>query len=520
MTAIEKVRAAAIVARANARFGERPDRLLYALWTMRRYGVSVTGGVAAAVARTPARTALIDESGSVTYAELWDHAHGLASALADHDIGPHSRVGILCGNGRLFVQSVLAASLLGSTTVLFNTKFAGPQITEVAASEGIDAIVCDDELRELADHARVGAVFGGSECASMATARLGERLSSRASPARLVLLTSGTTGHARGASRPAGGELEGCAAILGRIPLRHGDTRVIAAPLFHGWGLTHLLIGLTMSATVVLQDRFEPEATLRAVAANEARVVVLVPVMLQRILELPPDVLASFDASSLRVVVCSGSAIPSRVATMALRRFGPVLYNVYGSTEVAVATIATPADLAERPNSAGRPAPGSVVRILDEDDRPVPRGSRGRIFVRNALQFDGYTTGGGRAIVDGLMSSGDVGSFDHKGRLVIAGREDDMIVSGGENVYPREVEEVLAGHPDVAEVVVVGVPDERFGQALKAYVVGRSGTTPEPDAIKQYVRERLARFQVPREIVVLEELPRNAMGKVLRKRLM
>jgi fatty-acyl-CoA synthase len=274
-----------------------------------------------------------------------------------------------------------------------------------------------------------------------------------------------------------------------------------------------------MSATVVLHDHFDAEAVLRSVAAHHAQVLVLVPVMLQRILELPAPTLASVDTSSLRAIVSSGSALPARVAAEALRRFGPALYNVYGSTEVSVATIATPADLLDRPDSAGRPVPGTVLRLLSDDGRPVARGATGRIFVRNALQFDGYTTGGGKAVVDGLMSSGDVGRIDRKGRLVVAGREDDMIVSGGENVHPREVEDVLAHHPEIADVAVVGVPDDRFGQALRACVVPRPGADLGDEPIRSYVRARLAAYEVPRDVVFLDELPRNAMGKILRNRL-
>jgi fatty-acyl-CoA synthase len=517
MMPIRTLRAAATVSRANARLGERPDRLLRAAWAMRPYGTSALGAVAAAVARTPHRPAIVDGSGSVTYRELWVRSHALAVALADRGLGPGTHLGILCGNGTQFVESLLAASLLGTRTVLLNTRLAEPQVRAVAVAEDLDVVIAGDGLSGLAAASGVS-VLTASECASLVAAHLGERHRTR-EVGRIVLLTSGTTGHPRGASRPRGGELEGTAAIVARIPLRHGDTRVIAAPVFHGWGLTHLLLGLGMSATVVLHDHFDAEAVLRSVAAHRAQVLVLVPVMLQRILELPAPTLASIETGSVRAIVCSGSALPARVAAEALRRFGPVLYNVYGSTEVAVATIATPADLLDRPDSAGRPVPGTVLRILGDDDRPVARGATGRIFVRNALQFDGYTTGGGTAVVDGLMSSGDVGRIDRKGRLVVAGREDDMIISGGENVHPREVEEVLVHHPDVTDVAVVGVPDERFGQALRACVVLRPGAGLGAEPIRSYVRGRLAAYEVPRDVVFLDELPRNAMGKVLRNRL-
>ena len=514
---VRTVRAAATVARANSRLGERPDRLLRAIAAMRPYGLSALGAGAAAVARTPERVAVVDDDGEVTYRELGQRANALARGLADSGIAEGTRVGLLAGNSAEFVEDLLAAQLLGATVVLLNTRFAPLQLAAVAKSERLDLLLADRDNAEPARVAKGVRVVTGDErdrlLASGATplrARTG---------ARIVLLTSGTTGPAKGAVRPPGGELEGSAAVLGRIPLRAGDTRLVAAPLFHGWGLTHLLLALGMSATVVVQRSFDPERTLRAIERHDVRVAALVPVMLQRILELPPPVLASVDTASLRVIACSGSALPPRVATETMRRFGPVLYNVYGSTEVAVATIATPRDLAARPDTAGRPAPGAAVRILGADDAPVPSGATGRIFVRNAMQFTGYTGGSGKPVVDGLMASGDIGSFDRKGRLVVAGREDDMIVSGGENVYPRHAEEALAAHPDIVDVTVLGGPDEQFGQSLTAWVVRRPGAALDEDAVRQYAREHLARFEVPRTVVFLDRLPRNAMGKVLRMEL-
>jgi fatty-acyl-CoA synthase len=519
MGVMRGLQAASIVARANARAGERPDVYLRALWSMRGYGASPIGSVAAAVVRSPDRAAVVDDRGSLTYRQLWQRANALAAGLTAEGIEAESRVGLLAGNGAPFVEALLATALLGSTTVLLNTRFAPPQVADVAASERLDVIVSDAEYGELAGAAIGVPLLDAARCTELVAEHLGERPAPPADKGRIVLMTSGTTGRPKGAHRPPGGELEGSAAVLDRIPLRHGDTRLIAAPLFHGWGLTHLLLGLGMSATVVVQERFEPESCLRAIESRSVRVAVLVPAMLQRILELPPQILAAVDTSSLRVLACSGSALPPWVAAETLRRFGEVLYNVYGSTEVAVATIATPADLHESPDTAGRPARGAVVRVLDDEGHPVPPGEVGRIFVRNALQFEGYTSGAGKPIVDGLMASGDIGSFGRDGRLTVVGRDDDMIVSGGENVYPRDVEQLLITHPAIADVVVLGVPDSDFGAALRAWVVRRPDARVDEEAVRDFVRARLARYQVPREVVFLSELPRNAMGKVQRTQL-
>ncbi len=241
--------------------------------------------------------------------------------------------------------------------------------------------------------------------------------------------------------------------------------------------------------------------------------------MLQRILELPPEAFAKYDLSSLRVIAASGSALLGELATEVMDRFGDVLYNLYGSTEVAWATIATPEDLRAAPGTAGRPPRGTVVKIVDDEGREVPRGQTGRIFVGNEMVFEGYTGGGNKQVLEGLMSSGDVGHFDDGGRLFIDGRDDEMIVSGGENVFPREVEDLLAGRDDVQEVAVVGVDDEQFGQRLKAFVVPAAGRQPSEDDLKEHVRRNLARFKVPREFVFVDALPRNATGKVLKREL-
>jgi fatty-acyl-CoA synthase len=289
--------------------------------------------------------------------------------------------------------------------------------------------------------------------------------------------------------------------------------------MFHSWGFGHFMMALPLGSTLVLRRKFDPEETLRAVAQHRASALAVVPVMLQRILELPPEKIAAHDLRGLRIIALSGSALPGELATRAMDRLGDVLYNLYGSTEVAYATIATPEDLRAAPGTAGKPPLGTLVKLLDEHGHEVPRGQSGRIFVANELMFEGYTGGGSKEIVDGLMSTGDVGHFDEQGRLFVDGRDDEMIVSGGENVFPREVEDLLSDHAEIEEAAVVGVADEQFGQRLKAFVVPRNGAQLDEETVKQYVKENLARFKVPREVIFLEELPRNATGKVLKREL-
>ena len=292
---------------------------------------------------------------------------------------------------------------------------------------------------------------------------------------------------------------------------------IICPPLFHGLGLLTSMLAFFLGSPIVLRPRFDPAAVLADAEATRAGAILAVPVMLRRMLDLGPTEIAQYDLRSVRAVISGASALGVSLAERFIERFGPVLCDAYGSSEVGIVTIATSADLTAAPGTVGRPCLGSSIRILDERDRPVPTGETGRIFAGGGLVFGGYADGSGKTVVDGRISTGDLGHLDRTGRLFVDGREDDMIVSGGENVYPIEVEECLASHPAVAEAVVVGVPDDDFGQRLVAYVVLREPATE--DELIAHVRANLARYKTPRQIVILDEFPRNATGKVLRSEL-
>ncbi|HEX5086769.1 MAG TPA: AMP-binding protein, partial [Nocardioides sp.] len=266
--------------------------------------------------------------------------------------------------------------------------------------------------------------------------------------------------------------------------------------------------------------RTEARRVLADVAEHRADTLIVVPTVLQRLVGLGREALSAYDTSSLRIIVCGGSVLPPDLCRQVAAAFGDVLYNVYGSTEVANAAVATPAELRRAPGTVGRPLVGCRIALYDESRRPVTEPGRpGTIFAGNGLSFSGYTDGGGKETVDGLVCTGDVGHFDADGLLFIDGRADEMIVSGGENVFPKEVEDSLARHEAVVEVAAIGVDDDDFGQRLRAFVVLREGASASEEELKAHVRDNLARFKVPREIVILDELPRNATGKVLKREL-
>ncbi|MFD4184115.1 AMP-binding protein, partial [Rhodococcus sp. NPDC058514] len=335
---------------------------------------------------------------------------------------------------------------------------------------------------------------------------------------RIVVLTSGTTGTPKGATRPEPRSWMPASALLSRLPLRSAETTVVASPIFHTWGLAAAQVGLALRSTMVLARRFDPAAAVAQIAEHRATALWVVPTMLQRITDLPSGD-RDVDLATLRVIAASGSAIPTGVVHKTFEVFGSVLYNFYGSTEVSWASIAQPHELRAHPTTAGRPPLGTVVRVLDERGKQVEHGTVGRVFVGNGMLFEGYTRSGNeKEVSGGLMSTGDLGHFDPTGLLFLDGRSDDMIVSGGENVYPREVENLLSELPGVLENAVVGVDDPEFGARLAAYVVrteNPAGAGLTGDAIKSHVKAHLARHCVPREVTFLDELPRNATGKVV-----
>jgi acyl-CoA synthetase (AMP-forming)/AMP-acid ligase II len=505
----------------------RPDKALRVATTFLRWGASPATGVATAAIEHPHEIAILDERGALSWERLHRRSNALADSFARLGIGPGDGIGIMCRNHRGFIEATLAAAKLGASALYLNTMFAGPQLAEVTVREGPKALVYDEEFAALlsgvpGDVTRiVGWVEegGGPELTLDGLIAAGSEADRSPPPdkARFVILTSGTTGTPKGAQRSSPDGLFTLAAIFDKIPYRSRMTVVIAAPLFHSWGFFHFVVSLPTAATMVLRRRFDPEQTLRAVERSRADVLAAVPVMVQRILALPEETLARYSLPSLRIASLSGSALPGELAIAWMDRFGDTVYNLYGSTEVAYATVATPEDLRAAPGTAGKPPRGTTVRLFDERGREVPRGEVGRIFVGNEMSFEGYTGGESKQAIEGLLSSGDVGHFDEAGRLFIDGRDDEMIVSGGENVFPREVEDLLADLAGVAEVAVIGVEDPEFGQRLKAFVVLESGAELGEAEVVAHVKANLAAYKAPREVAFLVELPSNATGKVLKR---
>jgi len=489
-----------------------PIRVARQLYTLHRWGFGLCGELRQAAVRSPERVAIVDEHRSVTYSGLFDRVERFARALhASAGIRPGDRVGVLRRNSAGMIETLIGVTVLGADPVLMNTGLSGPQIGLVAQEQQLRAVIHDDEFTAL--------ISAAPEHVERINERRVDELIADAAEApltrperdgRTIVLTSGTTGVPKGARRPTPTGFGPLCSLIDRIPLHRGIRMMIAAPLFHTWGYAGLQLALALGATVVLRRRFEPAAALGAMVEHRCAALIAVPVMVQNLMELPE----SAPRAGLRVVAVSGSALPGGLATRFMDRYGDVLYNLYGSTEASWASIATPADLRAAPNTGGRPPRGTRIAVLDAAGAPVATGVSGRLFVGNELLFEGYTNGSKRELRDGLLPTGDLGHVDENGRVFVDGREDDMIVSGGENVFPSEVENLLADLPQVREVAVVGVPDPEHGQRLAAYVVLQPGEQLDREAVREHVRRYRARFCVPRDVVFLPALPRNATGKV------
>ncbi|MGC4937096.1 AMP-binding protein [Kribbella sp. DT2] len=504
MRITEKVRAVGVLRAAGMVEPARPVLAVRKARAIRRLG-PIAGAAQAAAWRMPDAVAVIDESGRLTYGELDRRSGALARGWLAAGLAPGEAVGVLGRDHRGVVEAMVAAGKLGARLVLLNTGFSDVQLTDVVRREGVGGLVCDDEFEGMAAAVR-RLPLEGAEGSSLPWPR---------TQGGLVLLTGGTTGTPKGAPRVVRSPLV-AAQFLDRVPLRRTDVVQLAAPLFHGTALTQFIMAFALGATVVLRRRFDPAATLATVERERSTALIVVPTMLQRMLAVE----RTFDTSSLRIIMSAGALLPTDLGNRVIDRFGPVLHNLYGSTECAVATVATPSDWLAAPGTTGRPPVGCKVRLYDDAGRPVTApGTTGRIFAGNGLSFGGYSGGGSKEIVGGLLSTGDLGHFDANGRLFVDGRSDDMIVSGGENVFPGEVEDLVEAMPGVAEVASVGVPDHDFGRRLRLYVVPAAGAELDAEEIRVHVRNHLARFKVPREVVFLDELPRTATGKIDRRAL-
>lgn len=476
------------------------------------HGPSPAIGWAPGATRHPDELAVVDERGTaLTYRQAENLTRGAAATLGELGLAPGRTAAVLGRNSAGFALAIAAVSRAGADLVYLNPGFTAGQVADLLRERGVDLVLADPDLLDRlppdVTPLRLDDPLSWAHESSFAVTRGG---------GRHIILTSGTTGHPKGADRSRT-PLEAAVSLLAVLPYRVRATHVMAAPLFHSWGWLNHRINSLLDSTEIMVSRPSAEAVLDAAARYRAAVIVATPVVVRRLAQSGPG---GRDLTNLRGVLVSGAPIPPDVVTRFRHEFGELIYNLYGSTEVGYATVATPADLAAEPTTAGRALPGVRLVVLDPSGEPVPPGVEGEVWVGSAASFEGYVDGQDKDRRGDLVATGDLGILDRQGRLFVRGRSDDLIISGGENVHPTEVEAVLRHHPEVGDAAAVGRPDADFGQRVVSFVVPSDeclDPTGLPDRVLAFARDRLAGYQRPREVVVVDALPRNETGKVLRR---
>jgi fatty-acyl-CoA synthase len=469
-----------------------------------------------------------------TYGGIDRRIDQLAAGVAKQGIGRGDRVlAVLQNSPEVFVVNA-AMSRIGAGAVSASWRSTPRELEYLLRHSGAKAIFFEAELVATIDalcersgmpKSNAFAVNGEAD----GYASLDSLLCDPPEPSReeqegtVIIYTSGTTGKPKGAVRKfATGQIEGYFAFIHETPMRVDDRHLVVCPMYHSTGLGFAGMALMLGATCVIEREFEPQKFLELIERERITTTAIVPTMLHRWMALPDEVFRRADLRSLRAVFCGGAQLPGPLATRALDRLGDVLYNFYGATETGLVTVAGPQELRRSPGTIGHAVPGTEIKLLDESGHPVPRGSVGELYARNAMLVAGYHSDEDAtqsSMRDGFFSVGDLAMQDEYGCYHIVGRKRDMVISGGVNIYPVEVEEAIGSHPSVAQVAVIGVEDREWGERLRAFVVLRAEHHVTAAELKAHVRERLSGPKVPREWVFMEHLPSNPTGKILKREL-
>jgi fatty-acyl-CoA synthase len=488
-------------------------------------------------ATQPDALALVDDRMRITYGEIDQRIDRLVTRLVRrHGIGRGSAAIVVMHNRPEFVEVQAAMGRIGGAAVSASWRSTRAELEYLVAHSGAKAMFIEAELAELVTGAperfptlSMKNVFSiGGEHAGIAayddvvSHGPAEQLDGDSEDAAVVIYTSGTTGKPKGAVRRFGKEGHlAYVQLLDELPVHAGDRHLAVCPLYHSTAFAFASITYLLGGTVFVERKFDPEATLRLIAKERITTTAMVPTMLSRLLALPPEVKAAHDLRSLHAVFSGGAPLSGVLAREFIAEHGHVLWNFYGATETGMNTLATPDELLVSPGTIGHAVRGNQIRLLDDDGREVKRGATGELFVKNALlvSYHGDDDATRASMRDGFFSVGDLARQDEHGLFHIEGRKRDMIISGGVNVYPAEVEEILAQHPAVAEAAVVGIEDRDLGERVRAYVSLRQGAGADPLEIQRFCRERLSGPKVPKDVRVLAELPKNPTGKILKREL-
>jgi len=498
----------------------------------------------------PEREALVEYGSAgvrrLTWAELDAAINRLVGALAARGAARGSRVAIMLPNGCEYLIAQQALARGGGTAVQIGYRSKPAEIAYILANAEphatlvhADYVAAMSDARALAGQGGPMIVVGGDGRADVAgsvtswdaalAAAAPELPRTRAARRAgddgggIIVYTSGTTGKPKGASRAWNRTgFESVADMILQVGMRADDRHLVVCPLYHSAAPAFVAIMLALGAPVVLMNHFDPEGALALIQRERITCSLMVPTMLVRIGNLPAQTIARYDTTSLRWVMSGAAPLTTEAARRFMARFGPILWNFYGATETGLVTLAGPADHLSRPGTIGRALRGNEIRLLDDAGAEVPRGAVGELFARNTTLISGYHNNDEAtqsSLRDGFFSVGDMGRVDPDGYYYLESRKHDMVISGGVNIYPREIEDHLHTHPAILEAAVIGVPDPEWGETLRAFIVLRDGAALSAAEVIDHCRQALADFKRPRQVTFLPELPRNPTGKVLKREL-
>lgn len=497
--------------------------------------LNIANGIREFAVATPSATAVVDGPRSLTYAALHERSSRLATALLGRGLRPGDRVGVVLGNRLEYPEIAAGIAKAGMVAVPVNPRSAPPEVTDVLGRSGVGAVVVDDALTAVAGDAVAahgiptvwsldGTTLGPDYEAALAGADPTDPLVAVDEHEPFTIaFTGGTTGRPKGVviSHRSRSLLFYCTAL--EWGLGPGRRTIAVAPMYHGAGFAFAYAAVHTGGTVAMLRAWDPEALLAQVTDQRPHSLFLVPAHLAMLRALGDDVLRGADTAGLETVYVNAAPLPQPLKEWTLDSLPHVgLHELYGSTEAGIVSDLRPADQRRKQRCVGPPWFMTEVRLLDARGRPVPPGQPGELYSRSPMVFSGYLDDPGATAAvttpDGFMTAGDIAVQDEDSYLYIVDRVKDMVITGGLNVYPREVEEVLFTHPAVADVAVVGAPDEQWGERLVAVVVTR-GAPPAAGELVEHARASLAGYKVPREVRFVDALPRSTAGKVLKREL-
>lgn len=476
----------------------RPKGGFYFLKALATEGTNLMALLQFAKNMAPKKLAVVDADGAYTYKQLYDESKSLAQQLSQHKTWQSGeKIAIAAHNSYAFIKLIFAASKLGMHLYLLNAEMTQQQLDRLHKKLKFDYLVIDQEL-VLQLHEQTVSVKSLSSLPVASLQKLRKRKSGL-----LTVLTSGTSGNYKTAARKTASTTPFIApflALLRKANLNHYQNIFVATPIYHGFGLAAVIMSVALRASIHLQRKFQLDEASELIAKHNIEVLTTVPLIYDRLLKSGAEQL-----SSLKVVLCGGAPLRQHLVQASQKALGPILYNLYGTSEAGFCIMATPEDLQQNPSTIGKAIQGVRLRLLNDKGTTVKEGDVGHICIKSAW-----------SVGEEWVDTGDLAYLQNE-LLIISGRSDDMIVSGGENVYPIELEEILSTHPLVQEVVVLGIKDEEFGQRLIAFV--KAAEKLEQQDLLEWMKTKVARYQMPKEIIFIDQIPYNSLGKVDRKAL-